>query len=283
MSENYGVTSMVAPLKRVAVRPPSLRGDYSKAHWAQPLDLELLATQHADFVALLTSLGVGVEILNPVDDMPDAIFTYDPAFVVPSGVIEFQGAKAVRAGEPPLLAAELEGLGVPRVGRLTGAATADGGDMFWLDNTTLAIGRSYRTNQVAVDQIRAMVEPDGISVEVFDLPHDQGPEYCLHLMSVVSPIRDDLAVVFERLAPVALLQALAVRGIETISVPDEDYDSLGCNVLTIAPGVVVIAEGNEATATLLRNHGVTVHTYSASEINKGEGGPTCLTRPIHRA
>lgn len=282
MSVDYGVTSMVAPLKRVAVRPPSPRGDYSKAHWAQPLDLDLLATQHADFVALLTSLGVSVEILQPVDDMPDAIFTYDPAFVVPSGVIEFQGAKQVRAGEPPLLAAELEGLGVPRVGRLTGAATADGGDMFWLDNTTLAIGRSYRTNQVAVDQIRAMVEPDGINVEVFDLPHDQGPEYCLHLMSVVSPIRDDLAVVFERLAPVALLQALAVRGIETISVPDEDYESLGCNVLTVAPGVVVIAEGNEATATLLRNHGVTVHTYQASEINKGEGGPTCLTRPIHR-
>ena len=282
MSVDYGVTSMVAPLKRVAVRPPSPRGDYSKAHWAQPLDLDLLATQHADFVSLLTSLGVGVEILNPVDDMPDAIFTYDPAFVVPSGVIEFQGAKEVRVGEPPLLAAELEGLGVPRVGRLTGAATADGGDMFWLDNATLAIGRSYRTNQVAVDQIRAMLEPDGINVEVFDLPHDQGPEYCLHLMSVVSPIRDDLAVVFERLAPVALLQALAVRGIETISVPDEDYESLGCNVLTVAPGVVVIAEGNEATATLLRNHGVTVHTYKASEINKGEGGPTCLTRPIHR-
>jgi dimethylargininase len=283
VGENYGVTSMVAPLKRVAVRPPSPRGDYSKAHWAQPLDQELLATQHAEFVSLLTSLGVGVEILNPVDDMPDAIFTYDPAFVVPSGVIEFQGAKEVRAGEPPLLAAELEGLGVPRVGRLTGAATADGGDMFWLDNTTLAIGRSYRTNQAAVDQMRAMLEPDGINVEVFDLPHDQGPEYCLHLMSVVSPIRDDLAVVFERLAPVALLQALAVRGIETISVPDEDYESLGCNVLTVAPGVVVIAEGNEATATLLRNHGVTVHTYNASEINKGEGGPTCLTRPIHRA
>jgi len=283
VSVDYGVTSMVAPLKRVAVRPPSPRGDYSKAHWAQPLDLDLLATQHADFVALLTSLGVGVEILNPVDDMPDAIFTYDPAFVVPSGVIEFQGAKEVRAGEPPLLASELEGLGVPRVGRLTGTATADGGDMFWLDDTTLAVGRSYRTNQAAVDQIRAMVAPDGISVEVFDLPHDQGPEYCLHLMSVVSPIRDDLAVAFERLAPIALLQALAARGIEMISVPDEDYESLGCNVLTVAPGVVVIAEGNEATATLLRNHGVTVHTYNASEINKGEGGPTCLTRPIHRA
>jgi len=283
VSVDYGVTSMVAPLTRVAVRPPSLRGDYVTAHWAQPLDLDLLARQHAAFVDLLTSLGARVEVLDPVDDMPDAIFTYDPAFVVPSGVIEFQGAKAVRAGEPPLLAAELVGLGVPLVGRLTGDATADGGDMFWLDDTTLAVGRSYRTNQAAVDQIRALVAPDGITVEVFDLPHDQGPEYCLHLMSVVSPVREDLAVVFERLAPVALLQALAVRGIETLPVPEEDYASLGCNVLTVAPGVVVIAEGNEATAAMLREHGVTVHTYAASEINKGEGGPTCLTRPIHRA
>lgn len=283
MSVDYGVTSMVAPLKRVAVRPPSRRGDYATAHWATPLDLDLLAQQHAAFVELLTSLGAHVEMLNPVDDMPDAIFTYDPAFVIPSGVIEFQGAKVVRAGEPPLLAAELIGLGVPLVGRLSGAATADGGDMFWLDDTTLAVGRSYRTNQAAVDQIRAMVAPDGISVEVFDLPHDLGPDYCLHLMSVVSPVREDLAVVFERLAPIALLQALAARGIETIAVPEEDYASLGCNVLTVSPGVVVIAEGNDATAALLREHGVQVHTYAASEINKGEGGPTCLTRPIHRA
>ncbi len=278
----YGVNSMVAPLTRVAVRPPSLRGDYAVAHWAQPLDGALLLEQHGAFVALLERLGCGVEVLPPTDDMPDACFTYDPAFVVPSGVIELRGAKAVRAGEPPLLTADLEALGVPVVGRLSGEATADGGDMFWLDPSTLAVGRSYRTNQAAIDQLRPMLAADGVNIEVFDLPHDLGPEFCLHLMSVISPVREDLAVVFERLAPVALLQALAARGIDYVCVPDEDYLSLGCNVLTVRPGVVIMAKGNDATAALLRNRGVEVHFYEASEINKGEGGPTCLTRPVKR-
>jgi len=278
----YGVNSMVGRLARVAVRPPSPRGDYVVAHWAEPLDLDLLARQHAEFVALLESLGCGVEVLPAQEDMPDAIFTYDPAFVVPSGIIELRGAKEVRKGEPPLLAVQLEDLGIPVAGRLTAPATADGGDMFWLDATTLAVGRTYRTNQAAHDQLRAILEPIGVTVETFDLPHDMGPDYCLHLMSVVSPVRENLAVVYERLAPVALLQALAVRGIETINVPDEDYVSLGCNILAVAPGVVVIAEGNNATIAKLRDHGVEVHTYAASEINKGEGGPTCLTRPLLR-
>jgi len=278
----FGVRSMVAPLRRVAVRPPSPRGDYAAAHWAQPLDLGLLQQQHARFVALLERLGCFVEILDPVEDMPDAVFVYDPAFVVPDGVIELRGAKAVRVGEPPLLSVNLQDLGVPLVGRLSAPATADGGDMFWLDDRTLAVGRTYRTNQAAHDQLRALLAPSGVTVESFDMPHDLGPEYCLHLMSVVSPVRENLAVVYERLAPVALLQALAQRGIETVSVPEEDYLSLGCNVLAVAPGVVVMAEGNDATAAALRNHGVEVHTYAASEINKGEGGPTCLTRPILR-
>jgi len=278
----FGVTSMTAELKKVAVRPPSARGDYQVAHWAQPLDLELLATQHAAFVALLKELGSEVVELDPVDDMPDAIFTYDPCFVAGNGLIEFQGAKAVRAGEPPLLSAELQALGIPLRGRLTGEATADGGDMFWLDASTLAVGRSYRTNDAAIEQLRDIVAPD-IDIEVFDLPHDMGPEYCLHLMSVVSPIRDDLALVYERLAPIRLLEALRARGVQLLPLPEVDYATLGCNVLVIRPGVVVIATGNDATVGLLRNTGVAVHVYEASEISKGEGGPTCLTRPLLRA
>jgi N-dimethylarginine dimethylaminohydrolase len=278
----YGVTSMVGRLRRVAVRPPSTRGHYAVAHWAQPLDMDRLLDQHERFVALLDKLGCALEVLPPADDMPDACFVYDPAFVVGRGVIELRGAKVVRQGEPPLLATQLENLGVPIVGRLVAPATADGGDMFWLDNQTLAVGRTYRTNQAGIDQLRAILEPQGVTVQSFDMPHDLGPAYCLHLMSVVSPVRGDLAVVYERLAPVALIQALQERGIEIVSVPEEDYLSLGCNVLAVAPGVVVMAQGNDATAKALRDHGVEVHTYEASEINKGEGGPTCLTRPILR-
>lgn len=167
---DYGVRSMVAPLTRVAVRAPSLRGDYAAAHWEQPIDGELLLQQHRDFVQLLRKLGCEVEELVPVDDMPDAIFTYDPAFITPSGVIELRGAKAVRAGEPPLLTAELHAAGVPVVGKLTGPATADGGDLYWLDESTLAIGRSYRTNAEAIEQMRPLLAADGIEVKVFDLP-----------------------------------------------------------------------------------------------------------------
>ena len=278
---DVGVTSMVGDLISVAVRPPSVRGDYASAHWAAPLDLELLASQHADFVALLERLGCGVKVLDPVDDMPDAIFTYDPCFVVGSGLIELRGAKPCRVGEPPLLAAELQALGIPLIGRLTGAATADGGDMFWLDDRTLAVGRSYRTNDAAIAQLRGILEPD-VRIEAFDLPHDLGPEFCLHLMSVVSPIREDLAIVYERLAPIRLLEALRSRGVQMLPVPESDYLTLGCNILTIQPGVVVIASGNDATEKLLRQHGVDVHVYAASEISKGEGGPTCLTRPLLR-
>ena len=279
---DFGVTSMTTNLRRVAVRPPSARGDYEVAHWAQPLDMSLLVDQHAAFVELLAELGCEIDVLDPVDDMPDAIFTYDPCFVVGKGFIEFQGAKQVRAGEPPLLAAELEARGIPRIGRLNGDAAADGGDFFWLDDSTLAVGRSYRTNDEAIEQVRSMLEPD-VTIEAFDLPHDQGPDFCLHLMSVVSPIRDDLAVVYERLAPVRLLEALRSRGVELLALPDQDYASLGCNVLTVRPGVAVIASGNDATVQLLRDHGVEVHVYEASEISKGEGGPTCLTRPLLRA
>jgi dimethylargininase len=131
-------------------------------------------------------------------------------------------------------------------------------------------------------QLREIFAAEGIEALSFHMPHAMGPEYCLHLMSVISPIRDDLAVVYEREAPVTLLQELAKRGIKTISVPDEEYMSLACNVLAVRPGVAVMPSGNPITAQLLRDAGVEVHIYKADVINRGEGGPTCLTRPLWR-
>lgn len=280
---DYGVTSMTTALKRVAVRPPDPRSDFARAHWAQPLDIDLLLDQHAAFVGILERLDCDVVMLPPLEGLPDSCFTYDPAFVVNDGVITLRAAKDVRVGEGERLAADLAAVGAPTIAALSGAATADGGDMFWIDDTTLAVGRSYRTNAVAVAQLEQILRPRGVRVEVYDVPHDQGPEWCLHLMSVVSPVREDLAVVYERLAPVAMLEELRRRGVELLPIPEEDWLTLGCNVLAVAPGVVVIASGNEATAEALASRGCEVHVYAASEISKGEGGPTCLTRPIWRA
>lgn len=278
---SFGVRSSVAPLARVAVRPPSAVGDYAAAHW-MPADMGRLASQHADFTSLLRRLGAGVEELPAADGLPDAIFTYDPAFVVPSGVVRLRAAKACRVPENALLTDELVGLGVPLVGVLEGDATADGGDMCWLDDHTLAVGLTWRTNAEAVAQLRPMLARDGVDIVTFDMPNDGGPDYCLHLMSVISPVRDDLAVVYERLAPVPLLRSLAQRQIRWVAVPDAEYLTLGCNVLAVAPGVVVLPAGNDVVAQRLQDAGCEVHVYEAGEINKGEGGPTCLTRPILR-
>ncbi len=283
---SYGVRSSVGTLARVAVRTPLVGGadvvaQYEDAHWQTP-DLPALAEQHAGFVATLRSLGVDVAEFAPVPGLPDAVFVYDPVFMAPSGSIAFQSAKAARVGEAKHLIADLESVGVPTFGSLVGEATADAGDMYWMDESTVAIGRSYRTNQAAVDQMRGMLAADGVGVEVFDLPHDMGPEYCLHLMSVISPVREDLAVVYEKLAPVAMLQSLARRGIEWVTVDDDEYVTLGCNILATAPGVVVMGARNVRTADKLREKGVEVHTFDSRESDKGEGGPTCMTRPIHR-
>lgn len=282
----YGVRSSVGTLERVAVRRPLTGGpdvvaQYEGAHWQTP-DLDRLAAQHAGFVQTLRDLGSEVVELDPVPGLPDAVFVYDPAFVIPSGTVVFQAAKKARVGEGEQLAAGLEQAGVPTIGRLVGDATADAGDMFWLDEDTVAIGRGYRTNQAAIDQMRGILAADGVAVEQFDLPHDMGPEYCLHLMSVISPIREDLAVVYERLAPVAMLQSLARRGIEWVTVDDDEYLTLGCNILAVRPGVVVMGQRNVRTADKLRERGVEVHTFDSEQSDKGEGGPTCMTRPILR-
>lgn len=283
--KNFGVSSSVATLKRVAVRTPTRDADYAAAHWLgapQDLDLDALIRDHEIFVQLLRQLGCDVEVLPEAPGLPDAIFTYDPAFVIPSGVIQFQGAKEARKKEPALLAGDLNALGIPTVGVLTGGATADGGDMFWLDSKTIGLGRTYRTNAEGEKQLRAIFAQDGIEVVTFHMPHALGPEFCLHMMSVISPVRDDLAVVYEKEAPITLLQELEARGINTVSVPDEEYLSLACNVLAIKPGVVVMPDGNPITQQRLKDAGVEVHTYPASVINRGEGGPTCLTRPLWR-
>ena len=284
--KNFGVSSSIAHLKRVAVRVPTRDADYQSAHWLgapEELDLDALERDHKIFVELLRELGSTVEVLPEAPGLADAIFVYDPAFMTPSGVIQLQGAKEARVKEPSLLTGDLNGLGIPTVGVLTGGATADGGDMFWLDDKTVALGRTYRTNAEGEKQLRAIFGAEDIEVKAFHMPHALGPEFCLHLMSVISPIREDLAVVYPKEAPVTLLQEIAERGIKTIEVPDEEYLSLACNVLAIKPGLVVMPDGNPITAGKLREAGVEVHTYPASVINRGEGGPTCLTRPLWRA
>lgn len=279
---DFSVRSMVAPLRRVAVRTPATTGDFLGAGWRELPDPERLLAQHSAFVQTLRSLGTHVDVLPPAEGLVDACFSYDPVFMTGRGIIGLQQAKPAREKEAELLVADLESLGVPLVGRLTGDARADGGDMFWLDENNLAIGRGYRTNKAAHEQIAALLAEEGATIVPFDLPHDKGPAHVLHLMSVISPVREDLAVVYEPLAPVALIEALADRGIRHVPVSHEEYDRLGSNILAVAPGKVVIFEGAPDVVAALEAEDVEVTVLEADQIALGDGGPTCLTRPLLR-
>lgn len=280
---SFGVRSMSAPLRRVLLRRPATTGDFAAADWRTP-DPVLLGRQHDEFAALLGALGAQVELADPADGLVDAVYARDPALVTGRGAILFQMVKPVRRPEPELLGTEFERAGVPVIGRLTGDAVADGGDFIWLDEHTLVVGRSYRTNEPAVAQLRVLLAEEGVTVVSVDLPHATGPDHVLHLMSFISPVADDLAVVYPPLAPVSLMQTLAGRGITVVPVDDEEYLSMGCNVLAVRPRVAVLVDGNPRTRAALEAHGCETHVYDGSEISvKGDGGPTCLTAPLWRA
>ncbi len=273
---------MTAPLRRVLVRRPALAGDWDGAAWRTP-DPHLLNRQHEAFVELLDRLGPAVEIADRLDGQVDSVYMHDPVLVTGRGAIPLRMAKPARAAEAEAMAQELERLGVPVLGTLTAPAYADGGDRFWLDDATMAIGLGYRTNLAGVEAVRALVKPEGVTVEAYDMPHDQGPGFVLHLQSFLSAVTEDLCVVYEPLAPVRLLQDLRLRGFDWIAISHDDYLAMGCNVLAIRPGVVVMVDGVPGVRRALEARGVEVHVYDGSELSlKGDGGPTCLTAPLLR-
>ena len=191
--------------------------------------------------------------------------------------------KALRRGEEASMAATLQAAGVPILGRLSGEATAEGGDLLWLDHDTLAVGIGYRTNMAAAEQLRALLGPLGVTVMPFDMPYDQGPAACLHLMSTISLVSDDLAVIYRPLMAVRFIQELERRGIRLIEVPHHEYLRMATNVLAITPDECLMLEGNPITQAALAAAGMEVRTYVGNEMSlKAEGGATCLTRPVWR-
>jgi N-dimethylarginine dimethylaminohydrolase len=275
---------MTAPLRDVLVKRPGEafgRAFDDPAHaFLHPVDLDSARRQHDAFVDILAGLGPSVHVLEDELDEPDLVYTFDPLLVTDRGAIPLRPGKPNRQAEPGVLEAWTLAAGIPTLGRIEEPGTVEGGDTMWLRPDLFCIGRSLRTNATGVAQLADLVGGD---VRIFDVPYWKGPAELVHLLSVVSPVADDLVVVYLPLLPVGLWELLRDLDYRLVEVPDEEFPTLGCNVLAVRPGVVVMAEGNPATASALAAAGCEVHTYPADEIGiNGSGGPTCMTRPILR-
>jgi len=288
MSEAFGGQNMVGRLRRVVVRRPDeamAAADPAAWHYASRVVLAGAQAAHDALTTILRDEGVDVIYHDePLPHLADSIFVYDPVLVADAGAIILQLGKTLRRGEEDAFERLLRRLGVPILGRLGGEALGEGGDMFWLDPETLAVGVGFRTNYEAVRQLRAILGPAGIMVLSFELPCLGGPEACLHLMSLISPVDVDLAVAYPPLMPVPLWQELHRRGMHLLEVPEDEFLRWqGTNVLALAPRRVVMLEGNPVAKRLLEENRCTVSTFPGKDLSfKTEGGPTCMTRPILR-
>ena len=272
------MASAAALLRRVLLRrPPADCSAWRALGWRAEPDAQALAAEHEALCTTLEDAGAEVVLAPPAG--LDAIYVYDPALVADAGAILLRPAKEARRDEPAALAAELERAGTGVTASLAEPAFAEGGDCFWLDERTLCAGHGYRTNAAGTDALRELL---GVEVEAFDLPHLRGPAECLHLLSLLSPLADDLVVGYPPLLPVRLLQLLAARGVELVEVPDDELATLGPNALALAPRVALLPDHNVATRRRLEAAGVEVLVYRAAELSKGDGGPTCLTLPLTR-
>lgn len=285
---DFGVDSMTGRLRRVAMRAPGaiLSADPEIWHYTKPIDPDALQAQYETFAGLVEAAGVEILWLPEADDdLADSVFTYDPSFVVPDGAIILRPGKDLRRDETELHRCFYNGV-MPVLGVIEAPGVIEGGDCFWLNASTLAVGRGFRTNQSGIDQLTALLGPMGIAVEVYDLPYLRGPEACLHLLSVVSPLDADLALVHAPLMPTALYQRMVALGYELLHGPVLEFDAglgLNLNVLATGPRSCIAVEGFPGTVELMRSAGCEVAVFEADELCMPcEGGPTCLTRPIRR-
>jgi dimethylargininase len=281
----YGGQTMWAPLRRVLVRAPQpeAAAAWRTFGWRREPDPERIAAEHEAFRGRLAEAGVEVVVgQTSVPLSPDAVYTYDPAIVTDRGAILLRPGKEGRRVEVDAMEIDLVEAGVPILGRLEAPALAEGGDTVWLDERTLVVGIGYRTNEAGVEALRRFLP--NVEVLAFDLPYLHGPGEVLHLMSLVSPLDADLALVYLPLMPVRLVQLLEERGIELVEVPEEEFLTMGPNVLALGPRVALALAGNPVTKRRLQAAGVDVRVYEGEELSRlGDGGPTCLTRPLLRA
>jgi len=271
------------PLQRVLVRPPRPEDvpSWRELGWRSEPDAAGLEAEHEALCALLEDGGAEVVRAEGQPGSLDAIYAFDPLLMTDAGALLLRPGKPQRRDEPEALLADLVRAGIPVIGGLEEPALAEGGDTLWLDERTLVVGRSYRTNEAGVAALQAALP--AVVVIAVDLPHLRGRGEVLHLLSLISPLDDDLAVVYLPLLPVRLVELLEERGVELVTVPDEEFATMGPNVLALGPRVGLALEGNDETQRRLARAGVEVLVYRGDEISrKGDGGPTCLTQPLAR-
>jgi arginine deiminase len=288
----FGCSSEVGAIKSLLLKQPTeafVSDEFIESQWVElnylgPPNFSRSVKEYEAFVELLERVTPEIHYLPPENQTGlDSIYVHDPLVMTGRGAIVCNMGKRERKTEPSAVAHFLSKLDVPILGSIKNEGWLEGGDVVLMDRNTLAVAEGYRTNQEGIRQLRDLTKDFISEIFVVSLPHWQGPDEVLHLMSIISPVSHDLAVVYSRLMPVPFREWLIKRGVKFVEVPDIEFETMACNVLAVAPRKCIMLSGNPRTRQLLEAEGVEVWEYEGEEISKkGAGGPTCLTRPLLR-
>jgi N-dimethylarginine dimethylaminohydrolase len=266
------------------INDQKIGSEWQSLNFLSKPNLQSATQEYSTFENLLKKDGAEVSHFPESGNLTlDSIYCRDASIATDFGMIICNMGKPAREHEPAAQQAYFEKSGIKILGVIQSPGTVEGGDVAWLDGKTLAIGHTYRTNKNGIDQIKQLLAPHGVNIITVDLPHYKGSSDVFHLMSILSPVDKNLAVVYSPLMPISFRNELLDRGFDLVEVQDAEFETMGCNVLAIAPRECLIVKGNPNTKMKLEKTGCTVHEYDGHDISmKGGGGPTCLTRPIER-
>ncbi|NIO48606.1 MAG: amidinotransferase [Candidatus Aminicenantes bacterium] len=288
----FGSQSEVDQIKSLLLKHPkdaficqdNIQSQWKELNYLASPDYDKALKEYDNLVEYLTKSIPEIYYLPQKDKTGlDSIYVHDSVVITNKGTILCNMGKEKRRGEPRAAGEFLLKLGIPILGSITGEGKLEGGDVVWIDERTVAVGLGLRTNEEGIRQLKEFTRDIVDEFIAVPLPHWKGPGDVLHLMSLISPVDHDLAVVFSRLLPVRFREWLQRRGIQLLEVPDSEFETMACNILAVAPRKCIMLSGNPQTKQILENKGIEVWEYGGEEISKkGAGGPTCLTRPLLR-
>jgi len=274
----------IKPIKNAFISQIKLENEWQKLNYLSFPDFNDSLAEYRTFENHLKSNRINIQYFPSNDSTTiDSIYCRDASIATDFGMVICNMGKLGRANEPESQAKVYKSNSIPILGTIKAPGTIEGGDVAWLDEKTLAVGHTYRTNEDGINQLKKLLKSKGIEVIVVDLPHYKGKSDVFHLMSILSPIDKDLAVVYSPLMPIKFRNELLKRSFKLIEVPNEEFETMGCNILAVAPRHCIMVDGNPVTKEMLETQGCKVEVYKGDEISlKGGGGPTCLTRPLLR-
>ena len=289
---NYGCQSMTGKIEAILIKRPeeafisqeNLNANWEKFNYFGCPDYEKVIEEYNEFEKFIKENIPDVYYLKQDDRAGlDSIYAHDPLKVTKKGAIYFPMGTELRGREREATREYLESIGIPTLGEIKAPGKMEGGDVLWIDEKTVAIGRGYRTNDEGIRQFKELTKDIIDEYIIVPMPHGDGEDCCLHLMSIISFVDTDKAVVYSKYMPVFFREYLIEKGITLIECGDEEYDYLGTNVLCVAPGKCITIAGNPEITAKMRDAGIDVTTYEGKELSyRGTGGPTCLTCPLYR-